>query len=372
MMARSLGASSGAGFSTTPRMRVQPGVVAVPGRVHVDHAVAAGLLVRHRHDRERGAARALVGVHQLADAGSRTGHDVVRQDDREGLVADQLLGHEHGVPEAELLLLAHVADLGHVADAAHPAQHLDVAARFQQRFQLEAVVEVVLDGTLLAARDDDDLLDAGRHRLLDGVLDDRLVDERQHLLGLRLGGGQEASAPACGREDCLANAHRILHGALAGPDPDPAVATGLADANGPECSAGRGGSAEPAVGSAVTVAAPSGRLRGRLASRLAMHLGQQAAGQHEGPTEELHEGRLLGEQHGGQEDRDHRLEQHEDGGPRGTKATVAGQDRCGRDRQADGGRQDRSRSRRRPRRRARSASRPRLPGARRQRTRSPG
>ena len=62
---------------------------------------------------------------------------------------------------------------------------------------------------LLAAGDDDDLLDAGRDRLLDAVLDDRLVDERQHLLGLRLGRGQEPCAPAGGRKDCFADAQDV-------------------------------------------------------------------------------------------------------------------------------------------------------------------
>ncbi len=42
-------------------------------------------------------------------------------------------------------------------------------------------------------------------RLLDHVLDDRLVDERQHLLRLRLGGGQEARAEAGGGEHGLAD-----------------------------------------------------------------------------------------------------------------------------------------------------------------------
>ena len=76
----------------------------------------------------------------------------------------------------------------------------------QQLLQLVGDVEVVLDGVLAAAGDDDDVGEAGRHRLLDHVLDDRLVDERQHLLRLRLGGGQEARAEAGGGEDGLADA----------------------------------------------------------------------------------------------------------------------------------------------------------------------
>jgi hypothetical protein len=48
---------------------------------------------------------------------------------------------------------------------------------------------VILDGVLAATRHEDDIRDAGRQRLLDAVLDDRLVDERQHLFRLRFGGG---------------------------------------------------------------------------------------------------------------------------------------------------------------------------------------
>ena len=150
----------------------------------------------------------LVGVHELTDTGALACDDIVGEDDREGLVADQFLGHQDRVAQAQLLLLAHVADLRHVADLADATQHLDVTLRLQQRLQLEAVVEVVLDGSLLAARHDDDLLDASGDRLFDRVLDDRLVDQRQHLLGLCLGGRQEPGAPPCGRKHCLPNAHR--------------------------------------------------------------------------------------------------------------------------------------------------------------------
>ena len=135
-------------------------------------------------------------------------HDVVGQDDRERLVADEVLGHQDRVPEPELLLLADVRDLGQVADVPDLAEHLDVALLLEQVLELVGQVEVVLDRALLARGDDDDLLDARGDGLFDRVLDDRLVDQRQHLFGLRLGGGQEAGAPAGGRENGLSNAHR--------------------------------------------------------------------------------------------------------------------------------------------------------------------
>ena len=77
--------------------------------------------------------------------------------------------------------------------------------------ELDAAVEVVLDRLLAPAGDDEDVVDPGPHGLLHHVLDGRLVDDRQHLLGLRLGGGQEPGAQAGGGDDGLAH---VGHGAV--------------------------------------------------------------------------------------------------------------------------------------------------------------
>ena len=69
---------------------------------------------------------------------------------------------------------------------------------------------MVLDRVLALAGHDDDRGDARGDRLLDHVLDDRLVDERQHFLGLRLRGRQEAGSEPGGREDGLADLRRFV------------------------------------------------------------------------------------------------------------------------------------------------------------------
>ena len=56
---------------------------------------------------------------------------------------------------------------------------------------------------LVAAGDEDEMLDAGFARLVDRVLDQRPVDDRQHLLGHRLGGRQEPGAEAGDRETAV-------------------------------------------------------------------------------------------------------------------------------------------------------------------------
>ena len=56
----------------------------------------------------------------------------------------------------------------------------------------QALAQLIHQRGLPAAGDQAELLDAGGARLLHGVLDKRLIDNGQHLLGDRLGGGQEA------------------------------------------------------------------------------------------------------------------------------------------------------------------------------------
>src|SRR5205085_1438910 len=103
---------------------------------------------------------------------------------------------EDGVSEAERLTLADVRDAGELRDGARLPDQPLLAALAQHVLQFERDVEVVLDGGLTAPGDDDDRLDAGQNRLLDDVLDERLINERQHLLRRRLRRRQEARAQA--------------------------------------------------------------------------------------------------------------------------------------------------------------------------------
>ena len=57
--------------------------------------------------------------------------------------------------------------------------------------ELELLVEVVFDDALVAAGDEDEMLDAGFTRLVHGVLDQRPVDDREHFLGHGFGCRQE-------------------------------------------------------------------------------------------------------------------------------------------------------------------------------------
>ncbi len=81
-----------------------------------------------------------------------------------------------------------------------------LAARRERLLELELPVEMILDHALVAARDEDEVLDAGFHRLIHHMLNQRPVDHRQHLLGHRLGRRQEAGAEPCHGEHGLADA----------------------------------------------------------------------------------------------------------------------------------------------------------------------
>ena len=69
--------------------------------------------------------------------------------------------------------------------------------------QFVRIVEVILDRSLAATGNEDEVFDSGRARLLDGILDQRLVDDREHFFGHGFGGREKSSAQSPDREDCL-------------------------------------------------------------------------------------------------------------------------------------------------------------------------
>src|SRR6266567_7076661 len=114
------------------------------------------------------------------------------------------------VAETTRRLLLDVSDVDLFAqpvDFSEDLQQVTPVALSQVVLEVDRAVEVVDDGALAAAGHHDHLLDPARDRLLDAVLDRRLVDEGQHLLRLRLGHGQEARAETGRREDRLAHGH---------------------------------------------------------------------------------------------------------------------------------------------------------------------
>ena len=125
---------------------------------------------------------------------------------RERLVADQVARAPDRMAKAERHLLAREAGLAGRRLQALQAGELVVLAALRQRVvELELHVEMIFDDRLVAAGHEDEMLDAGLARLVDDILDDRLVDDGQHLLGNGLGRRQEARAETGDRKHCLAD-----------------------------------------------------------------------------------------------------------------------------------------------------------------------
>src|SRR5262249_37836006 len=80
-----------------------------------------------------------------------------------------------------------------------------LAALIERELELDLPVEMVLDHALVAAGHENEMLDPGFSRFVDDMLNDGAVNDREHLLGHGLGGGQEAGTEARNRENRLAN-----------------------------------------------------------------------------------------------------------------------------------------------------------------------
>ena len=99
---------------------------------------------------------------------------------------------------------------------------LGLVAAAQRVLEFIGHVEMILDDRLVAAGDENEMLDARLARLVDDMLKDRPVDDGQHFLRDRLGGGQKARAETGDGQNGLADA--FVHGASS-------VGEGRGDAN---------------------------------------------------------------------------------------------------------------------------------------------
>ena len=113
--------------------------------------------------------------------------------------------------EAERQLLA--GEAGGAGSRQVARQRLEIGmplALGERMLELELAVEMVLDDALVAAGDEDEMLDAGLARLVDHVLDQRPVDHRQHLLRHGLGRRQEPGAQSGDGKNGFANGFHDL------------------------------------------------------------------------------------------------------------------------------------------------------------------
>ena len=131
----------------------------------------------------------------------------VGQQQREGLVTDDIACAPDRMAEAERALLTRKACLAGVGQVGVERLQLRfLPALVEGPLKLELAVEMVLDNTLVATGDEDEMFDAGGPRLVDHVLDDGAIDDGQHLFRHRFRGGQEAGTEASHGKDGFADA----------------------------------------------------------------------------------------------------------------------------------------------------------------------
>ncbi len=86
----------------------------------------------------------------------------------------------------------------------HERQQFLLAGLFELGLEFVGLVEVVGDRVLVAVRHEDQRVRAGVDGFVDGVLDQRTIQHRQHFLGDDLRRRQEARAETGNRKDDLA------------------------------------------------------------------------------------------------------------------------------------------------------------------------
>ncbi len=175
------------------------------GVADIKNAVAVGLLTWDFGDRDHVAAGAVIDISELLQAGGLAEHEVVRQQDGKRVLADEGAGAPDGMAEAERDLLAHGGDgAGGHGFLAQYVQCFALAAFGQGGFKFEGDIEMVDEGSFAAAGDHTELLDAGGAGFIDRVLNQGLINDRQHFLRHGLGGGKEACAEAGNRQNGFA------------------------------------------------------------------------------------------------------------------------------------------------------------------------
>lgn len=179
-------------------------VSGTPGR---HDAVPADFLVRDFLHAQHGALALLVDMNQLCEPRNRSVDDFVAEDDGERLVADQVLGAEDGMAQPQRFGLADITEVRQVRNMPDLVKDLPLAAALEIFFEFERAVEVIFDRTFSSSGNDDDVFDAGCDGLLHDVLNQRLVDQREHLFGRGFGSGEKACAQSSSGNNGLTYIH---------------------------------------------------------------------------------------------------------------------------------------------------------------------
>ena len=99
----------------------------------------------------------------------------------EVVITHECPGLQNRMTQTERFPLADVTYLDHVRNSADLRQFFVSPAFPQKGLKLEGNIKVIFDGSLAATGDDNYRFDSRRDRFFDHVLNQGLVDQRQHL-----------------------------------------------------------------------------------------------------------------------------------------------------------------------------------------------
>src|SRR5262249_48134188 len=134
-------------------------------------------------------------------------NDRVPQSDDERLTPDQGPGAEDCMSQAKLASLARVEVFEVLPFEGQLGKQLLASGLAQEGDQFAVEVKVIFDGSLAGPGDKEQASNSGEGQLLDDILHDGLAADWKHLLGLALGGRQQARPLARDRHDGEIDAH---------------------------------------------------------------------------------------------------------------------------------------------------------------------
>src|ERR1700690_786265 len=91
------------------------------------------------------------------------------------------------------------------ADPPHHVGLTGLSVLLEKMLKLRRGIKMIFNRIFSPASDDNYIFNPGSNALLDGILNQRFIDHRQHFFRLRFGSGQKAGSQTRSRQNSLAN-----------------------------------------------------------------------------------------------------------------------------------------------------------------------
>src|SRR2546423_14752445 len=167
-----------------------------PSGIGTDDAVALDRTGLHFANGDDASPLLLARAKQLKGDRNLREHDHVGKKHGESLLSDHRLYTGNRMGETEGSLLPNVDNLRQACEAANVLAFRGLLTLFEEYLQLWVASKMGLWKRLVASQDKDDRLNTGGCRFFDGVPDERLPGDGEHLLGNGLCGWEHARARA--------------------------------------------------------------------------------------------------------------------------------------------------------------------------------